>query len=289
MLSLTELFDESGPGASASEISAFERAFGRPLPALYRELLARSDGGPLSGVVFPVPDSTALDEPRLELTGIEGVRVRTVQDNAELVKEWGYPEGLILDGLDGHHALLLVYDRGVEPRVVHADTDTGEVVELAPDFASFLGALRREEEEPPDDPDAFDLSASRPGDEQLASALAGWGRRRRTLRSLVLRGARVTDGGLAPLGMLRDLAVLDVSDTAITVRGLAALQGLRQLSDLDLSRTRIALDPGSCEQLRRCAGWLVHLRVAHAQLHRETNAWLVREWPGVERIVSPRS
>jgi hypothetical protein len=60
-----------------------------------------------------------------------------------------------------------------------------------------------------------------------------------TIRSLDLRGAEVTDGGLSAVAGLHGLRRLDLSGTAVSDRALAHVRDLRLLRSLDLSGTAV--------------------------------------------------
>jgi internalin A len=74
-----------------------------------------------------------------------------------------------------------------------------------------------------------------------------------SLRSLVLKGSKVTDRGMESIMCLKRLRSLDVSDTRVTDSGVVCLRALDNLEELNLSNN-LAITDGSLPHLRAMKG-----------------------------------
>jgi SMI1/KNR4 family protein SUKH-1 len=137
-----------GPELTDESVRAAELALGYKLPVSYLRLLRVQNGGLPRRRCFPVGRG------HIEVTGLYGVGGWYGIDSPNrgsqyMVREWGYPDvGVVIAPTPwgGHDAIMLDYtDCGPqgEPRVIHVETECAErrVTVLAPDFASFTGAL----------------------------------------------------------------------------------------------------------------------------------------------------
>ena len=142
---------------SAEQVAAVERELGYKLPDAYVELMQHQNGGmPLRCNHRAAANSWADD--RITITGIFSIgAAKDYSLCGEMgsrfwVDEWGYPPiGVYFADCPtaGHHMVCLDYrecgPQG-EPRVVHVDQRRDyKVLEIAPDFESFIRGLEGDE------------------------------------------------------------------------------------------------------------------------------------------------
>lgn len=140
-------------------VASIEAELGYRLPRSYVRLMRWQNGGIPRNTVCPAPERTSWAEDHVALDGIMGIgrtrRYSLLGDAGQALwlKEWEYPPIGVYFGTcpsAGHDMIAFDYtDCGPagEPRVVHVDQDWDyRVTILAPDFVSFVRALRPEDE-----------------------------------------------------------------------------------------------------------------------------------------------
>ncbi|OWK42255.1 SMI1/KNR4 family protein [Fimbriiglobus ruber] len=138
----------AGPPLTDELVRAAEEVLGYRLPAAYLDILRIQNGG------LPRRRYAPVGRGWVEITGLFGVGGWYGIDNPDrgsryAIREWGYPDtGVVIapTPAGGHEAVVLDYSGcgpAGEPRVVRVVAEGGrpEVVDLAPDFASFVAAL----------------------------------------------------------------------------------------------------------------------------------------------------
>jgi hypothetical protein len=140
-------------------IASVEAELGYRLPASYVALMRAHNGGIPHHTCCPAPNRTTWADDHVALHGIMGIgREKRYSLAGTLgsrfhIAEWGYPAiGVYFADCPsaGHDLIAFDYrDCGSdgEPRVVHVDQERNyRITALAPDFVSFIQALRPEED-----------------------------------------------------------------------------------------------------------------------------------------------
>ncbi len=144
---------------SESLIASVETELGHRLPASYVALMRSHNGGMPRNNRCPAPSRTTWAQDHVAVFGIMGIGRKTRYSLAGSagsrfwIDEWGYPPiGVYFADCPsaGHDMIAFDYrDCGPdgEPQVVHVDQAVDyHITVLAPDFASFVRALRSEED-----------------------------------------------------------------------------------------------------------------------------------------------
>jgi hypothetical protein len=155
-----DVFTESDyylcPPLTDSMIAAAEESLAYRLPKAYIELLRIRNGGYLRRHCFPTTRRTSWSDDHVSfhftygIGGENGIDGKT--GSRYLIREWDYPDVGVVISATGHTAFMLDYKKcgpQGEPRVIWVDVETGgkpDVLELAPDFVTFLAGLS---EKPP--------------------------------------------------------------------------------------------------------------------------------------------
>lgn len=153
----------AGPPLTSEMVRAAEEALGYRLPEAYLGVLRIKNGATLKleHSCFPVEESTSYASDHVGVDAILGIGhphgIDGERGSRYMIEEWGYPDvGVVIGSTPGggHTTVMLDYrDCGPkgEPRVIYvvAGEVVGEkcrVVELAPDFESFLRGLQGPED-----------------------------------------------------------------------------------------------------------------------------------------------
>ncbi len=129
------------------------------LPSTYINILKQQNGGYMKYNAHPsdVPTSWADDHVNVDhLFGIGTGKEKGILESEYLIGEWDLPKNVVLISGEGHSWIALDYrSRKTEPSVILIDVDAEQIIELAPNFDSFLNGLYEEsvefEDEPTDD------------------------------------------------------------------------------------------------------------------------------------------
>lgn len=138
-------------------VASVEAELGFRLPASYVALMRTCNGGMPRNTCCPAPDGTTWADGYVALSAIMGIGrekdclLAGRTGSRFFVEEWGYPAiGVYFADCPsaGHDMIAFDYrDCGPagEPRVVHVDQEGDyRITVLAPDFVSFVRALRPE-------------------------------------------------------------------------------------------------------------------------------------------------
>jgi hypothetical protein len=155
----SEYAEETYGGGYPSDavVASVETELGFRLPVSYVALMRMRNGGMPRNTCCPAPRRTTWAEDHVALTAIMGIgrekecSLAGRSGSRFLIEEWGYPEiGVYFADCPsaGHDMIAFDYrDCGPagEPRVVHVDQEVDyRITVLAPDFVSFVQALRPE-------------------------------------------------------------------------------------------------------------------------------------------------
>lgn len=156
---LSEYQEEYFGGAlSSKKIAEVEAELRYRLPSSYIGLMEVQNGGYPVGTCYPTDQKNNWADGHIAIVGIFGIG----RDNQSTlcgemgsrfwIEEWGYPEiGVYFADCPtaGHQMVALDYrDCGPqgEPKVVYVDQGNDySIIELAPDFATFIAGLYPEE------------------------------------------------------------------------------------------------------------------------------------------------
>jgi hypothetical protein len=138
---VTTTRDESRPfwlrrgphGASPDAIAAAEARMGVQLPAAFKDLLLRQDGGVSRHGAYCVGERS------VPLPGF--FHVATLVSSFEAADAFGTPRGIVAIASGGHDWLGLDYRSGGAPSVVYQVSEDGELEVVAASFEDFLAGL----------------------------------------------------------------------------------------------------------------------------------------------------
>ena len=160
-----DLSDADGPPLTDAMVEDAEAALGYRLPESFVRLLQLKNGGSVEVSRVPTDEPTSWADDHVSFHHVMGIGYEGGIDgdagSAYLIEEWGYPEVGVVIASDGETAIMLDYSAAGpegEPRVVWVDVDDDdpEVIELAPDFDTFLEALVEEEDDEEDEDEIDD-------------------------------------------------------------------------------------------------------------------------------------
>ena len=139
-----------------SMIVAAEAALTVRFPASYIAALRIKNGGSivadfarLQEQTVPRPFRRFIDHGYVRVSGINGIGSSdtSVLATEYLIAEWGLPDGLVIIDGAGHAWLAFDYrETDVDPPIVLVNSDSGDTIRVASDFAKFSGSLVRREE-----------------------------------------------------------------------------------------------------------------------------------------------
>lgn len=130
-------------------IAIAEKQLKVKLPDSYINILQEQNGGYINFNAYPttVPTSWAEDYIHVEL--IFGIgKEKGILESEYLIQEWGLPRNVVLIAGDGHSWIAFDYRKQkTEPPVILLDVDEEKIIELAPNFETFLNGLYIQSEE----------------------------------------------------------------------------------------------------------------------------------------------
>jgi hypothetical protein len=130
-----EPIDEKG-------IEAAEAMLGVKLPETYKQLILIQNGGYIAYNAHPSPVPTNWAADHVQVDALMAISEDGILSSHYYIQEWGLPEGLVLLHGDGHMWIALDYRQTDEdPPVIFIDSEAEQIVELAPDFDTFLNGL----------------------------------------------------------------------------------------------------------------------------------------------------
>lgn len=127
------------------------------LPESYINLLKEQNGGYINYNSFPSSVPTSWAEDHIHIDHILGVGEEDgILQSEYLIKEWGLPTNIVLFSGEGHSWVAFDYrNTKKEPPIIYIDSDSEQVIELAPNFETFLNGLYVEEEKEEELEDAY--------------------------------------------------------------------------------------------------------------------------------------
>ena len=113
------------------------------LPESYINLLKEQNGGYIIYDSFPSTVPTSWAEDHIDVDHIMGIGEEDgILKSIYLIEEWGLPENIVLFSGDGHSWVALDYrNTKEEPPVIYFDVESEQIIELSPDFNTFLNGL----------------------------------------------------------------------------------------------------------------------------------------------------
>lgn len=117
------------------------------LPKSYINLLKVQNGGYINYDSFPSDIPTSWADDHINVDHILGIGEENgILESGYLIQEWGLPKNIVLVSGSGHSWVAFDYrSTKEEPPVIYIDMDFGQIIELAPNFETFLNGLCVEE------------------------------------------------------------------------------------------------------------------------------------------------
>ncbi|MEI4614756.1 SMI1/KNR4 family protein [Bacillus cereus] len=127
-------------------IKKAEEVLNVKLPESYITLLKEQNGGALRLDVHPTSKPNSWADDHVNVSGLYGISFdeneSSILESRYLIREWEMPENIVLLSGDGHTWIALDYRNVAEnPPVIFIDNEFEEIIELAPNFESFLQNL----------------------------------------------------------------------------------------------------------------------------------------------------
>ncbi|MBM6771055.1 MULTISPECIES: SMI1/KNR4 family protein [Bacillus cereus group] len=127
-------------------IKKAEEVLNVKLPESYITLLKEQNGGTLRLDVHPTSKPNSWADDHVNVSGLYGISFNenesSILESRYLIREWEMPESIVLLSGDGHTWIALDYRNVAEnPPVIFIDNEFEEIIELAPNFESFLQNL----------------------------------------------------------------------------------------------------------------------------------------------------
>ncbi|MEJ9115908.1 SMI1/KNR4 family protein [Bacillus paramobilis] len=127
-------------------IKKAEEVLNVKLPESYINLLKEQNGGTLRLDVHPTSEPNSWTDDHVNVSGLYGISFdeneSSILESRYLIQEWEMPENLVLLSGDGHTWIALDYRNVAEnPPVIFIDNEVEQIIELAPNFESFLQNL----------------------------------------------------------------------------------------------------------------------------------------------------
>ncbi|PGQ31091.1 SMI1/KNR4 family protein [Bacillus thuringiensis] len=127
-------------------IKKAEEVLNVKLPESYINLLKEQNGGTLRLDTHPTSKPNSWADDHVNVSGLYGISFdeneSSILESRYLIREWEMPENIVLLSGDGHTWIALDYRNVAEnPPVIFIDNEFEEIIELAPNFASFLQNL----------------------------------------------------------------------------------------------------------------------------------------------------
>lgn len=127
-------------------IKKAEEVLNVKLPESYINLLKEQNGGTLRLDAYPTSEPNSWADDHVNVSGLYGISFdeneSSILESHYLIQEWDMPENIVLLSGDGHTWIALDYRNVAEnPPVIFIDNELEEIIELAPNFESFLQNL----------------------------------------------------------------------------------------------------------------------------------------------------
>ena len=127
-------------------IKKAEEVLNVKLPESYINLLKEQNGGTLRLDTHPTSKPNSWADNHVNVSGLYGISFdeneSSILESRYLIREWEMPDNIVLLSGDGHTWIALDYRNVAEnPPVIFIDNEFEEIIELAPNFESFLQNL----------------------------------------------------------------------------------------------------------------------------------------------------
>ncbi|HDR3895236.1 SMI1/KNR4 family protein [Bacillus thuringiensis] len=127
-------------------IKKAEEVLNVKLPESYINLLKEQNGGTLRLDTHPTSKPNSWADDHVNVSGLYGISFdeneSSILESRYLIREWDMPDNIVLLSGDGHTWIALDYRNVAEnPPVIFIDNEFEEIIELAPNFESFLQNL----------------------------------------------------------------------------------------------------------------------------------------------------
>lgn len=119
------------------------------LPQSYINILKEQNGGYIKFDSYPTEVPTSWSDNHINVDHILGIgEEKGILESEYLIEEWGLPNNIVLISGSGHSWIALDYrNTREEPPIIYIDVESEQIIELAPDFDSFLNGLYIDETE----------------------------------------------------------------------------------------------------------------------------------------------
>ncbi|PGS49307.1 SMI1/KNR4 family protein [Bacillus sp. AFS041924] len=113
------------------------------LPKKYIEILKQQNGGVIKFDSFPTEVPTSWADDHVNVDHILGIGEDSgILESGYLIKEWDLPKNIVLISGDGHSWIALDYRKTKEePPIIYIDVDDDQIINLSPNFETFLKGL----------------------------------------------------------------------------------------------------------------------------------------------------
>ncbi|HDR8240899.1 TPA: SMI1/KNR4 family protein [Bacillus cereus] len=127
-------------------IKKAEEVLNVKLPESYINLLKEQNGGTLRLDTHPTSKPNSWADDHVNVSGLYGISFdeneSSILESRYLIREWEMPDNIVLLSGGGHTWIALDYRNVAEnPPVIFIDNEFEEIIELAPNFESFLQNL----------------------------------------------------------------------------------------------------------------------------------------------------
>ncbi len=152
-------------------------------PKSYIDLLKQQNGGYINYDSFPSEIPTSWTNDHINVDHILGIGEENgILESEYIIQEWGLLKNIVLISGSGHSWVAFDYrNTKEEPPVIYIDVDSGQIIELASNFDTFLNRLYVAETELEDTyveqderhwtPDKIDTALSTTNEQEITLAL----------------------------------------------------------------------------------------------------------------------
>lgn len=145
--------DEQSPNGQLTDsmLAEAEARLKVRFPAAYVAALREKNGGATLAEYFPLPKQDIpshlapyVDHGHVSIAGINGIgnSRENVLQTEYMTQEWQLPKGFVLLDGDGHTWIALDYrSSNTEPTIVFLESDSGDTLSVADNFAQFFSGL----------------------------------------------------------------------------------------------------------------------------------------------------
>jgi hypothetical protein len=119
------------------------------LPQSYIRSLKEQNGGYIKFDSFPTEVPTSWSDNHINVDHILGIGEENgILGSDYLIEEWGLPNNIVLISGSGHSWIALDYrNTKEEPPIIYIDVESEQIIEIAPNFDTFLNGLYVDETE----------------------------------------------------------------------------------------------------------------------------------------------